>query len=185
MKSIAGWIGQVVSWLVIFAVLGVLAICVLVPRLGGGTPYTILTGSMASSYPPGTLVVVRPTPIDEIAIGDVITYQLEPGKPAVATHRVIGEKIADDGSTRLLTQGDDNSAPDLGSVRAEQIRGTLWYAAPYLGRANQLLDRSQHQAAVVAVGSGLVIYAAFMLVSAAVDVRRPAATERPKQDVAA
>ena len=177
MKSTAGWIGQVISWFVIFAMLAVLAVCVLIPRLGGGTPYTILTGSMKSSLPPGTLVVVKPTPAEQIDIGDVITFQVETGKPTVATHRVIGKTVADDGTPRLITKGDDNSAADTDQVRPEQIRGKLWYSVPVLGRANVLLDKSQHQTIVVSVGAGLLLYAAFMLVSAATESRPRRRTE--------
>ncbi|VXB40013.1 signal peptidase I [Aeromicrobium sp. 9AM] len=184
MKSTAGWIGQVVSWFVIFAMLAVLAVCVLIPRLGGGTPYTILTGSMRSSLPPGTLIVVKPTSADNVDIGDVITFQIESGKPTVASHRVIGKTVADDGSPRLITKGDDNAAADSDLVRPEQIRGKLWYSVPVLGRANTLLDKSQHQTIVLAVGGGLLIYAAFMLVSAATD-SRPARASRRKLEAAA
>lgn len=184
MKSTAGWIGQVISWFVIFAMLAVLAVCVLIPRLGGGTPYTILTGSMKSSLPPGTLVVAKPTPVDQIAIGDVITFQIETGKSTVATHRVIGKTVADDGSPRLITKGDDNSAADTDLVRPEQIRGELWYSVPVIGRANVLLDKSQHQTVVVSIGAGLLIYAAYMLVSAATESRPPRGSRR-KMGVAA
>lgn len=184
MKSTAGWIGQVTAWFVILAMLAVLAVCVLIPRLGGGTPYTILTGSMKSSYPPGTLVVVKPTPTDQIAIGDVITFQIKTGEPTVATHRVIGKTVGDDGSARLITKGDDNAVADTDLVRPEQIRGKLWYSVPVLGRANVLLDKSQHQTAVILVGAGLLLYSAFMLVSAATD-SRPTRTSRRKTEVAA
>ena len=184
MKSTAGWIGQVVSWFVIFAMLAVLAVCVLIPRLGGATPYTILTGSMKSSLPPGTLVVVQPTSPDKINIGDVITFQIETGKPTVASHRVIGKTVAEDGSARLITKGDDNAAADSDLVRPEQIRGKLWYSVPVLGRANTLLDKSQHQTLVISAGGALIVYAAFMLVSAATDTRPPRASRR-KTEVAA
>ncbi|GAA3531504.1 signal peptidase I [Aeromicrobium panaciterrae] len=179
MKSTAGWIGQVISWFVIFAMLAVLAICVLIPKLGGATPYTILTGSMRSSLPPGTLVVVKPTPVDQIDIGDVITFQIRTGDPTVATHRVIAKTVGDDGTPRLLTKGDDNTAADAAPVRAEQVRGKLWYSVPVLGRANVLLDRTQHQTLVVGAGAGLLIYAAFMLVTAATETRprRPSRRE--------
>ncbi|MBC7630671.1 signal peptidase I [Aeromicrobium sp.] len=178
MKSTAAWIGQVISWLVIFAVLAVLAVCVLIPRLGGGTPYTILTGSMSSSYPPGTLVVTKPVAINQVNIGDVITFQVETGKPTVVTHRVIGTTVAKDGTPRLITKGDSNASPDADLVQAAQIKGTMWYAVPVLGRANVLLDKSQHQVVAIAVGSGLLLYAAFMLVSAASDTRSAKTSRR-------
>ena len=80
-RSVVGWIQQVIAWTVILGVLFMITAAVLVPRLGGATPYTILTGSMTPKMPPGTLVVVKPRPIDKIGIGDVITYQFESGSP--------------------------------------------------------------------------------------------------------
>jgi signal peptidase I len=50
---------------------------VLVPRIAGATPYTILAGSMMPDIPPGTIIAVKPTPFDQIRQGDVISYQIE------------------------------------------------------------------------------------------------------------
>ena len=36
---------------------------------------------------------MRPVEADEIRPGTVITYQLKSGRPAVATHRVIGQRV--------------------------------------------------------------------------------------------
>ena len=55
MRPVAAWFGQVVAWAVIVAVVSVLAVAVLVPRVTGATPYTILTGSMRPSFPPERL----------------------------------------------------------------------------------------------------------------------------------
>src|SRR3954447_20300451 len=83
------WCGQVAAWIVILAMTAVITAAVLVPRLGGATPYTILTGSMRPNMPPGTLVVIKPVPIDQIGIGTVVTYQLNSGEHTVVTHRVV------------------------------------------------------------------------------------------------
>ena len=67
---------------------------------------------MKPSMPPGTLVVVRPTPVDEIGIGSVITYQVESGEPTVVTHRVVAQGIGATGEPVFRTQGDANDVPD-------------------------------------------------------------------------
>src|SRR5690606_40882381 len=97
------WTGRVLTWLVILAASAAIAVAVVVPRIAGATPYTILTSSMEPTYPPGTLVVVRPTPIDRIGIGSVITFQRESGKAAVVTHRVVSIGQAADGERRFRT----------------------------------------------------------------------------------
>jgi signal peptidase len=181
-RRIAGWSSQVLSWLVILVISGVLAICVVVPRIGGATPYTILTSSMQPTMPPGTLVVVRPVRADEVEIGDVVTFQLESGKAAVATHRVIAVTRDPEGEVWLHTQGDSNPAPDPVAVRQVQLKGELWYAVPELGRVNLLLDDAQRHLLVVLVASGLLAYAGFMLTGAARDrVRQRHATEAPEE----
>lgn len=172
MRATAGWLGQVLAWLVILGVVGVLAVAVAVPRIAGATPYTVLTGSMAPSYPPGTLVVVKPVDFDQIGIGDVVTYQIESGKPAVATHRVVGEANRFDGTRVLITQGDANGDPDPLPVTAVQVRGELWYSVPYLGHVNTALSGSQRQLAVWVVAGLLVGYAAYMFVGSVRDRRR-------------
>ncbi len=180
-RATTGWIGQVLAWLVILGVVVVLAAAVLVPRLAGATPYTVLTGSMEPTYPPGTLVVVKPVPFDEIAIGDVITYQRESGKDDVVTHRVVGSGNRFDGKRVLTTRGDANQVADRNPVQEVQVRGRLWYSVPYLGYVNNALSGRQRQWAVWAVSAGLVGYAAYMFVSALRDRRR--ARRTPAEDL--
>ena len=60
MRAVLTFVGRTLAWLVILGAVAVLLVAVVVPRVAGATPYTVLTGSMAPAYPPGTLVVVRP-----------------------------------------------------------------------------------------------------------------------------
>jgi len=172
MKNALGRAGQVLSWLVVLAVLAVLAVAVVVPRVTGATPYTVLTGSMEPAYPPGTLVVVRPVPPEELGTGDVVTYQLESGEAPVATHRVVAVSADLTGEISFTTQGDANDAPDPQPVRPVQVKGELWYSVPYLGHVNNLLSGSQRQVAVYLIGSLLLGYAAFMFTSSVRDRKR-------------
>jgi signal peptidase len=172
------WVGHVLAWMVIITVGAVLALTVVVPRLAGATPYTVLTGSMRPGLPPGTLVVVRPAGPDAsgIGIGDVVTYQLRSGEPEVVTHRVVSVASDADGLPVFRTQGDANSIPDQDWVRAAQVRGVRWYSVPYLGYLNNLLTGKERQMAVSAVATLLLGYAAFMFGTAARSRRRGATT---------
>lgn len=170
-----GWLGQLLAWMVILAVAATLAVAVGIPRAAGATPYTVLTGSMRPELPPGTLVVVRPAQADDIAIGDVITYQLESAKPAVVTHRVVAVAPAEDGSTLFQTQGDANDAPDERWVAPVQIRGEEWYSVPHLGHLNTMLTGEERQMVVYAVAVLLLGYAGAMLAGSVRDRRRRAA----------
>lgn len=165
LRSSVGWLGQVLAWVVITAMVVMLAACVVIPRIGGATPYTILTGSMRPALPPGTLVVVKPVKAEDINIGDVITFQIKSGDPTVATHRVIGIQAEQDGTPKFLTKGDANNAAEPKAVMAAQLKGKMWYEVPYLGRVNVLIDNAQRHAITVLIISGLLIYAAFMFTS--------------------
>nr|WP_218855598.1 signal peptidase I [Nocardioides daedukensis] len=151
--------------MVILGVSAILGAAVVVPRIAGATPYTILTGSMQPSYPPGTLVVVRPS--DHISTGSVITYQLESGKPAVVTHRVMTLGFTATGERRYVTKGDANDTPDAKAVRDVQIKGEVWYSIPYLGYLNNWLTGKERQMMIYIVAALLLGYAALMLVGAA------------------
>lgn len=172
MRPTAAWFGQVVAWAVIVAIVLVLAVAVLVPRVTGATPYTILTGSMRPSLPPGTLVVVKPIDADDIRAGDVITYQLESGKRRVVTHRVttVGQSLR--GDTIFTTKGDANNAADALPVMPVQVKGKLWYSVPYLGHVNDVLTGSQRRLATYGVAGLLALYAAFMFISPLRDRRK-------------
>src|SRR3712207_3877594 len=122
------------AWLVAAGATAALLASVVVPRLAGATPVTVLTGSMTPGLPPGSLVVVKPVHAGEIGTGDVITYQRRSGEATVGTHRVVSGAGEDDGRPRYRTQGDANPVPDKDWVRPVQVRGRLWDSVPYLCR---------------------------------------------------
>jgi signal peptidase len=163
--TVLGWCRRLASWLVVGACLGALTAGLLVPRLSGATPYTVLTGSMSPTLPPGTLAVVRPVEPAEIATGSVITYQLESGRPEVVTHRVVGVRTDLSGEVSWQTRGDANGAPDAEWVRVEQVRGEVWYAVPWLGHVGRWLTTTQRDLVVQGVALLLLAYAAGMLVA--------------------
>lgn len=155
----------------------VLSIAVLVigaPLLVGGQALTVLTSSMAPKLPPGTLVVIKPTPVSEIKIGDVITYQMTSGDPAVVSHRVIERVVNLEGETSFVTKGDNNDVADHPPVTAIQVKGALWYAVPYLGWVNSVVNGEARIMATPVITILLFGYACYMLLSAVRDIRRRA-----------
>lgn len=168
------WLGTALSALALGVVLLVAAAAIIVPRVAGATTYTVLTGSMEPAYPPGTLIVVRPVPPREIQVGDVITFQLESGKPDVATHRVVEKGFRHDGEVQFITKGDANAVADQTPVREVQIRGRLWYAIPHLGRISVMLDGQGRAVVTAVVAGGLLLYGAWSIGSGLLGRRRPA-----------
>ena len=151
------------------------------PMLTKSTPYTVLTSSMTPSYPAGTLVIVKPTDAQQIRIGDVVTYQLESNQPAVVTHRVIQivEPTTPGGTESFITKGDANSLPDAAPVKPVQVRGVVWYAVPYIGWVNNVVNGDARAVIVPIVAGGLFLYAGYMGASTVVDRRRKARARPP------
>lgn len=158
-----------VAWVLILAAVGAVVVGVVVPRLFGATPYAVLTSSMTPSLPPGTLVVVRPVPLESIGVGSVITYQLRSGEPEVVTHRVVAVSVDGAGGRTFRTRGDANDLADRGWVRPVQVKGQVWYAVPLLGRLHAALSERQHQQLVDLTAAALLAFATAMYVGAARD----------------
>lgn len=153
-------------WAVTAAIVLAIAVAVVIPRLAGATPYTVLTASMRPELPPGSLVVVRPAAPERIGVGSIITYQLRSGEPEVVTHRVVTVRQDLTGERVFTTQGDANAVADREEVRPVQIRGEVWYAVPHLGRAATWLSSAQRETASTVVAAGLLAYAGLMFVRA-------------------
>ena len=136
-------IGEVVFYLVLIAVVvGVLFIsgkesC---PKsFAGYSAFTVLSGSMESEIPKGSLVVTKQVDPSELQIGDDITYLSNP--TTTITHRIVGitENYADTGQRAFTTQGVMNSAPDKQPVPAANVVGKVMYHSLFVGRAVSFL----------------------------------------------
>ncbi|GAA4744828.1 signal peptidase I [Gordonia alkaliphila] len=156
------WVKNIASWTLLTAAVGLLAVMVVIPRLTGSTAYTVLTGSMEPNYPPGTMIVVKPTPGEDLSPGDVITFQPKSGDPSVVTHRIVSTFYDSDGKRRFITKGDANKVQDDTQLVADQIRGKLIYSVPYLGRINTVLTNSMRSVAIFLIAGGLGAYALWM-----------------------
>lgn len=175
-KGALHYIGAGLSFglLALVALIAVLVIAL--PMMTKSTPYTVLTGSMTPSYPAGTLVIVKPADAQQIRIGDVVTYQIASDKPEVVTHRVtkIIEPTTTDGTISFITKGDANSLADAAPVKPVQVRGVVWYAVPFIGWVNNVINGDARGMIVPLVAGVLFLYAGYMGTSTLVDRRRKA-----------
>lgn len=150
------WIGQAVSLLLLVIFSLAAMVLIIIPMVTGSQTYSVLTGSMAPTYPPGTLLVVKPTDFDSLQTGDVVTYQIESGRPDVVTHRIIGFSSGQDGERQLLTQGDNNDLADETPVMEIQVRGELFYAVPYVGFLAHALGQTDRSWIITALAVTLI-----------------------------
>ncbi|MGY2874993.1 signal peptidase I [Marmoricola sp. URHA0025 HA25] len=183
--------GRALALLAAGLVVLVLALVVVIPRLGGATAYTVLTGSMRPSMPPGTLVVVKAVKPEQIAVRDVVTYQIRSGDPTVATHRVVAVGVNMKGEYRFTMKGDANTVDDPSVVRPEQIRGKRWYSIRYLAWPTLKVGGHVRQLVVFGAVAVLIGYALMSFAGALRDRRRTrsgladvAVDERERAEVA-
>ncbi len=175
-KGVGNVLAHAALTLLLVVTVALAAAVAIVPRVTGSVPLTVLTGSMTPTYRPGDVIVVRPTPTDELAVGDVVTFQPVSGDPTLVTHRIIELRHDAAGAVdTVITQGDANGAPDDPLV-PEQIQGRVWYRVPFVGRvtlhANPLWVGA-------GVGLALVAYAVVTLAKPDKDDRRRSGKETP------
>ena len=161
-RGILHYLGVGLSAGLLALVLLIAALAIVVPAVTGSLPMTILTGSMTPNHPPGTLIIVKPVDTVTLRIGDAITYQIESGKPAVVTHRIIGITSVSDGTRTFTTQGDANNTADAEPVLGVQIRGKVWYSIPYLGWVNTVVNGESRAWLIPMIAGGLFLYAGYM-----------------------
>jgi hypothetical protein len=109
-------------------------------------------------------------------VGDVITFQKEPGKAVYVTHRI---RAIDDTTTppTMTTKGDANRGADLEPVPATAVRGKVWFHVPYLGTVRNTVSTGPFGLAVAILG--LAGYAVAQVVSAVGEKRKPSVETSP------
>lgn len=182
-KRVLPMAGHVLSAVALgMAVLAALVLIV-VPKVTGSTTFAVLTSSMAPHYGPGTLLVVKPAPFESLAVGDVITYQIESGRPDVITHRIISVGATQEGERTFITKGDNNSVADKKPVREVQVRGRLFYAVPYAGFLANALGHSDRGLAVQIAAAGLIGYGVLTVSRGILTARKDRSARRGRAEV--
>jgi signal peptidase len=113
------------------------------PRLDWFRPLTVLSGSMRPTFSPGDLILVRPQPLDDVRVGQVLSFRVPVGAHQVQTHRVI-ELVRGGAHPIVRTQGDANTRPD--PYTAELHGEIVWRQTaviPYAGYAIHTLRRPE------------------------------------------
>jgi signal peptidase I len=143
MRILAGttrWFRRIVDVVLIamiIAVLAAVAIGKLVP-LTGRQSIIIGGASMEPAIRLGSAAVVTPVDPSVLAVGDVVSMQVDAAKTTF-THRIITIVDRPDGRW-IRTQGDANVSPDPTLVPAKAVIGRVDAAIPYLGYLMALLS---------------------------------------------
>jgi signal peptidase len=138
------------------------AAVMLAPAVFGLQRYVITGDSMRGAYDRGSVIFSEVVGVDELRVGDVITYTPPPasGWDGLVTHRIAA--IAADGRGRpvLRTKGDANEARDpwrfriSGGEQARVVAGVPWvgYGFAALGIREVRIALIGIPALLVAVG---------------------------------
>lgn len=102
--------------------------------IGGFGVFNVLTGSMQSEIPKGSLVVTRNMDKDSLQIGDDITFMAGPS--TTITHRIVGiiEDYNNTGYRGFETKGLENLNKDKDIVEAPNIIGKVIFHNYTLGQ---------------------------------------------------
>jgi signal peptidase len=113
------------------------AALMLVPALLGYERYVITGDSMSGAYDRGSILYSREVPVEQLAVGDVITYEPPPkaGTDGLVTHRIVSIQRAH-GERVFRTGGDANAEPDPWRFSLEEpTQARASFAVPLAGYA--------------------------------------------------
>ena len=82
------------------------------PHVLGYRTMTMLTGSMAPVINPGDVTVAVQEPTADLAVGQIISYQIPVDDHRVVSHRVVKVTHGAGGTVTVQTKGDHNAAAD-------------------------------------------------------------------------
>lgn len=121
----------------------------------GFRSYIVLSGSMEPTLQVGDLIVSRQVGEEQVAVGDIITFQDADG--LTVTHRV-ANIIPKDGETLYQTKGDHNNVNDVGLISIENIRGKYLFKIGGFGKiATGIASPAGLVSIVFIVGAGYVV----------------------------
>lgn len=176
------------GWLA--ATLGVGVIAVLLPLatflvaawLLGWQLQSVQSGSMAPTYPVGSLLVVGQIDAADVEPGMAIVFE-DPGEPGrLVTHRVVGRAGGD--SLAFTTRGDANATTDPMPVHARLVRGRVLWSVSSLGSLLDWLQWPRSFVLLVALPTALLLLAEVKALLARARPRVPASTRAHADEVA-
>jgi signal peptidase len=153
-----GRVGRLASGAAL-AVAAIAALLVLAPALIGWERYAIVSGSMTGTYDKGSLVLDEVVPVDQLRVGDVITYMPPAGGRVghLITHRISWIGRDDAGRKIFRTKGDANPVADPWTFRLDQAtQARVKVGIPYAGYALASLGRRDVRMFVIALPALLI-----------------------------
>lgn len=115
---------RVVSWMFLAFVAAIFISLVLLPPLTGMQVRTVVSDSMAPAMPKGSVIVITPTSLSSIHVGEIIAFRSPDDQTKVITHRVAALEPTDV-ATPIRTKGDANNTADNWHIGQPDLLGAV------------------------------------------------------------
>jgi signal peptidase len=180
-RSIAARVGSgLVNLLVVAVTLA--GVGYLAPSLFGYERYVITGGSMSGTFEKGSIAFEKPTPVEDLEVGDVITYlpPADSGVTNLVTHRIIKDTILDTGVRQLQTQGDANPDPDPWKFSLSgDTQPAVTATVPHAGWIFIALADRETRMLAIGIPAALIALASLLELARAIGGGRRETTSRP------
>lgn len=148
-------------WNVVSTVLVVImvlcAVFLMGSRLLGFKCFTVISGSMQPKYMVGDLIYVKEVDVNNIKVGDDITFILNEDL-VVATHQVVR---IDAENKHFYTKGIANEIEDKDPVHFNNVIGVPEFSIPKLGYVSDFIQNPPGMYITIGVG-GVLIFLVFV-----------------------
>jgi signal peptidase I len=137
------------------------AALLLVPGLLGYERYVIVGGSMSGTIDRGSLVFDRVVPVEDLRVGDVITYAppQRMGPSPLVTHRIVAIETGADGQRFFRTKGDANPAEDPWPfVLQSATQARVDFHVPYAGYVLSFLSERRTRMLLIGLPALLIAF---------------------------
>lgn len=129
---------RVARWTVNTVVVLIIAFCIawIAPSVFGFSRYVITGGSMTGSISKGSIAFEKPVAVEDLRVGDVITYLPPPssGVSTLVTHRIAKIEPAAGGGTLFTTKGDANQGADPWHFELlDETQPVVQFSVPHAG----------------------------------------------------
>lgn len=154
------------------------AVAYLAPSVLGYERYVITGGSMSGAFEKGSIALEKPVPVENLAVGDVITYQppASAGVDNLVTHRIASITPGADG-TLFRTKGDANAAADPWAFQlTASTQPVVQHTVPMVGYVFVALADQQIRMMLIGIPATLVALASLVELARALRPTGPTAT---------
>jgi len=105
--------------------------------LGDYQMHNVLTGSMESVYPQGTLIVTKPINPKDLVVGNDIIFYRDATTTVVHRITAVHDNFNNSGQPAFTTKGVDNKREDLDILLADNVIGKVVFFIPHIGNISK------------------------------------------------